>query len=289
MVIFGAGYIGGELARQALSRGLEVTALIRNAAKAAALAALGIRVLTAELAEGGWHAAMPDRAAYVVNCVGAAGGGLAGYQRSYVEGLRSISAWASRAAVGTLVYTSSTSVYPQSGGARIDETAPAGASEETGKILLEAEALLRSCRCARWFILRLAGLYGPGRHRLLDELRAGATKLAGHGGHRLNLVHRADAVEAIWAALEAPTECADEIFNVADDGAATRAEVVAWLAHRLGLPAPSFNGAAAGRRRAFSPDRFIDNTKLKSALGWRPRFPDFRAGYENLLSQPEAR
>lgn len=286
LVVFGAGYVGGELARRALDRGLEVTALTRNAEKAAVLAASGVRAVTAELADDGWHAALADGADFAVNCVGAGGGGLAGYRRSYVGGMRSISAWAARAAVGTLVYTGSTSVYPQSGGARVDEAAPAEAADEAGQILLETEALVRGCACARWFILRLAGLYGPGRHRLLDELRAGATELAGRGEHRLNLIHRDDAVAAVWAALEAPADCRNEIFNVADDGAATRAGVAAWLAARLGVPAPRFTGAAAAGRRAAAPDRAIDSTKLKSTLGWRPQFPTFRAGYENLLSQP---
>ena len=268
LVVFGAGYVGGELARQARAAGLEVTALTRNAAKAAALAALGVKTVTAELADRGWHSAVPGGADFAVNCVSAGGGGLAGYRRSYLDGLGSICAWAEQARVGTLVYTGSTSVYPQTGGARLDETAPTAAADEAGKILLEAEALVRACACARWFILRLAGIYGPGRHRLLDELRAGAAELAGHGGHRLNLIHRDDAVAAIWAALASPADRANEIFNVADDDPPTRAELAAWLAERLGRPAPRFTGAAARGRRALAPDRIIDNTRLKSKLGW---------------------
>ena len=287
LVVFGAGFVGGELARQALARGMRVTALTRNAEKAAALARLGAEAIEADLAGDGWHARVAGAADFVVNCVGAGGGGLAGYRRSYVGGMRSVSAWAARAAAGTLVYTSSTSVYPQDGGVRVDETAPTEAADEAGKILLEAEALARGCACGRWFILRLAGLYGPGRHRLLDELRAGAAALPGRGAHHLNLVHRDDAVAAIWSALDAPADCTGGIFNVADDCAATRSEVAAWLAARLGVAAPAFTDAAAGGRRAVSPDRIIDNARIKSALGWRPRFPDFRAGYENLLSQPE--
>jgi nucleoside-diphosphate-sugar epimerase len=286
LVVFGAGYAGGEVARQALARGMRVTALTRNAGKASALAELGAEEIVAELGGSTWHARIAGGADFVVNCVSAGGDGLAGYQRSYVGGMRSIMTWAAHAPVGTLVYTSSTSVYPQTGGARVDETAPTEAADEAGKFLLEAEALARGCPCARWFVLRLAGLYGPGRHRLLDDLRSGTTMLAGQGGHHLNLVHRDDAVAAIWAALGAPGGCASAIFNVADDRAATRAEVVGWLAARLGVAAPGFTGTAAGGRRAVTPDRIIGNGKLKAALGWRPRFAGFREGYENLLSQP---
>ncbi|MDE3083751.1 MAG: NAD-dependent epimerase/dehydratase family protein [Verrucomicrobiota bacterium] len=289
MIIFGAGYLGGELARQALARGLKVTALTRNARTAAALAALGADVVVAELADEAWHGQIAGGAEFVVNCVGAAGG-TAGYRRSYVEGLRSVIAWARRAPAGTLVYTSSTSVYPQNGCERLTEEAPTDGAGETGQLLLEAEARLRAARdaCRRWFILRLAGIYGPVRHRLLDELRAGATTLTGCGRHHLNLIHRDDAVAAVWAALCAPDDCTNEIFNVADDGAAARVEVAGWLAKRLGRPAPEFTGEPADGRRAVTPDRIIDNAKLKARLGWRPQFPTFREGYEKLLSQPGA-
>ncbi|HZP60273.1 MAG TPA: NAD-dependent epimerase/dehydratase family protein [Opitutaceae bacterium] len=287
LVVFGAGYIGGELARQARNRGLAVTALTRNLAKAAALTALGIEAVTAELSRPDWHGALPAEVDFAVNCVSAGGGGLAGYQRSYLDGLNSIREWAERARIGTLVYTSSTSLYPKTSAGRIDERMPVSPADEAGKILLEAESLVPACRCTRWFILRLAGIYGPGRHRLLDELRAGASRLAGQGEHRLNLIHRDDAVAGIWAALEAPAEMANDIFNLADDDPPTRAELTSWLAARLGLPAPSFTGAETPeRRRISSPDRRIDNTRAKTRLGWQPAFPDFRAGYENLLSQP---
>ena len=88
---------------------------------------------------------------------------------------------------------------------------------------------------------------------------------------RLNLAHRADISEAIWAAFTAPPEVAGGIFNVADDGAATKAEVVAWLAARLGVPPPRFTGEPATGRRALAPDRVIANTKLKRELGRGPR------------------
>jgi nucleoside-diphosphate-sugar epimerase len=72
---------------------------------------------------------------------------------------------------------------------------------------------------------------------------------------------------------------------VADDHPAPRAEVAAWLAAKLGLPPPAFDpGATTGRRRPETPDRVIRNGRLKSALGWQPQYPDFRAGYASLLS-----
>jgi nucleoside-diphosphate-sugar epimerase len=303
LVIFGCGYVGGAVARQALARGMRVTALTRNPATAAELRTMGAEVVVADLAGEAWHAQIAGGADYVLDAVSSSGGGIEGYRRSYVDGMRSLFAWARKTGpVGTLVYTSSTSVYPQDGGAVVDERAATTGGGERAQVLLGAEKVLRAGRevrgegvvaegdsaggavtaCRRYFILRLAGIYGPGRHALLEQVRAG--EVAGVGAHRLNLIHRADICAAIWAVFAAPPAVADEIFNVADDGAAPKTEVAAWLAARIGVRAPVFSGAPAGGRRAVTPDRVIANAKLKAALGWRPRFPDFRAGYENVLA-----
>ena len=214
-------------------------------------------------------------------------GGPDQYWQSYVVGMQSILSWAGRTGpIGTLVYTSSTSVYPQGEGATVDETAWAPGATPNGRIISESEVLLKNAPPAvkRYFILRLAGIYGPDRHHLLDQLRAGATALNGSGDHRLNLAHRDDIVAAILACLAAPPETESGIFNVADTAPATRAEVVAWLCAQLGRPVPAFDGSTTARRGgAPMPDRIISSRKIQRELGWRPRYPDYRAGYADLL------
>lgn len=283
LVVLGAGYVGAEVARAGLARGLAVTALTRNPDKAAGLAAGGIGTVVADLASAAWHDRVPADAEFVVNCVSSGGGGPEGYRRSYVDGMRSLLTWAQRAnRAGTLVYTSSTSVYPQDGGVRVTEADSTVAAEGTARVLLEAEELARSWP-GRAFVLRLAGIYGPGRHYLVDQLRSGAGVVAGRGEHHLNLIHRDDIVEAVFAALTAPATVDGGIFNAADDGAAPKAVIADWLAGRLGLPMPAFSGVPAGGRRAITPDRVIANDRIKSVLGWHPRFPTFREGYEPIL------
>jgi nucleoside-diphosphate-sugar epimerase len=268
--------------------------LTRNPEKAAALQALGVSTIIADLADPSWHGRVAGEANFALNCVSSGGGGIAGYERSYFLGMASILSWARLSgAIGTLVYTSSTSVYPQDNGVIVDETAELNRDDERPKVLADTEQLLvaladrtrRISAADRWFVLRLAGIYGPGRHHLLDQVRAGG--VSGHGHHRLNLIHRDDICAAIWAAFRAPAEIKNEIFNVADDTPTKKSEIVEWLAAKAGAAAPRFTGEPATGRRAVTPDRVIANGKIKQALGWQPRYPSFREGYTALLAEPK--
>lgn len=281
--IVGCGYLGQAVALRLRARGTPVAALTRNPDTAAALENAGISTLIAELSGDTWHSRVPDGITAVVNCVSAGGGGLEGYRRSYVEGMQSVLRWArARPGIRTVVYTGSTSVYPGSGGAAIDETAPVGGGERA-RLLLEAERLLLGEPAGfRAFVLRLAGLYGPERDHLARQVRSGA--VSGRPDVHLNLIHRDDAAAAVEAALEAPPTVPGGIFNVADEGAATRGEVVAWLAARMGLPAPGFTGEEGPRREGPAPDRIIRSCRARALLGWHPQYPDFRSGYAAFVS-----
>lgn len=274
------------MARTAVALGARVLAVTRNAKTAELLRVDGIDVLVADLASNSWHDEIAGGADFLLNSVGSGGRGIESYRRSYVAGMESIVAWARRAGpIGTAVYTSSTSVYPQGGGAMVDENCGTGSGEERAQVLLEAESIFRAGSGAwrRGFGLRLAGIYGPGRHSLLDQVRSG--EVAGTGEHRLNLIHRDDAAAAILACWSAQPEVAGDVFNVADDEPHRKGEVVNWLAAKLAVPAPRFSGTARLPSRGVTPDRVIVNAKLKARLGWRPRFPTFREGYTSFLSR----
>ncbi|EIP96774.1 nucleoside-diphosphate-sugar epimerase [Opitutaceae bacterium TAV1] len=314
LVIFGAGYIGGHLAEQAIAEGARVTALTRNPERAARLRSLGATVVVADLADTAWHTAagLRGNADLVVDCV-SGGGGLAGYRRSYLDGMCSILAWArATEQAGRLVYTGSTSVYPQGDGARVDETMPtatgddaaagAGAGTDVASaVLLETEReALRWPGAAGACVLRLAGIYGPQRHHLLGQLReaaASGAELSGGAEDHLNLIYRDDVCDAIRAAALAPAktlaasagaEAGGAVFNIADNAAPTRAELCAWLAQRLGLPELRFSGQPAPGRRRRTPDRIIVNALARRSLGWEPAHPTFREGYEAIFAE-EAR
>ncbi len=288
LVVFGAGYVGGQLARRALAQGWRVVALTRNEATAAGLRAAGAEVVVVDLASEAWWGlpALAGGAERVAVTVAAGGGGAAGYRRSYVEGLRSVVGWGGRVreaggAAGSLIYTSSTSVYPQDGGVGVTEADPVGGEAETTRALIEAEQVAGEWPGA--VVLRLAGIYGPGRVHLVEQVRSG--EVSGTAEAHLNLIYRDDilsAMEAAWV-RGAGNEKGADVFNLCDEGAATKGEVVAWLAERLGVPGPRFTGMPAGGRRAVTPDRIIDAAKARAVLGWRPRWPTFREGYAEVL------
>lgn len=287
LVIFGCGYVGSAAAARAIEQGMSVTALTRNEARAAELRRLGVRVVVAALDSTSWHDAIGTGCEFVLNCVSAASPDLEGYRQSYVGGMQSIAAWVKRGVTfGRFVYTSSTSVYPQGDGAVVDESASTEAASDRGALLLAAERLAFEAGAAaraETFVLRLAGIYGPGRHSLLEQVRGGM--VSGRGEHRLNLIYRDDIVDAIWACWSAQAGAGNTCFNLADNAPTPKSEVAAWLAQRLGVPPPQFTGEPGGTRRAVTPDRIIANGKAKSQLGWAPRHPSFRDGYATLLSR----
>ncbi len=299
LVILGCGYIGTAVALAALGRSWKVTALTRNLLGAAALADAGAQTVVADLAENGWHAKISGPVTAVLDCVGSGGNDAAAYRHSYFDGMESLLAWVRRIrGVDTVIYTSSTSVYAQGDGAVVDETFPVTPANERAGVLVATEELLRDSATgradpgaaepmlpgageagdfSRWFILRLAGIYGPEREHLATQVTRGS--VAGRGDHHLNLVHRDDVVGAVLAGIDAPEYIANEIFNVVDDAPALKRDVVSWLAQRENLPMPVFTGTAAPGRSAVVPDRIISNMKLKRVLGWSPRYPSFREGY----------
>jgi len=290
VAILGAGYVGSELARLAIARGWRVSTLTRNPVKADTLRALGCgTVVVADIADRGWHAKLAGAHSFVVNTTSPGGAGLQGYRHSSVAGMESIGEWLGSQPPGTVVYTSSTGVYPQGGGAIIDESAPTEEGGGRGGLLRLAEQKLEHAAAAtgwRWFVLRLAGIYGPGRHRMLDQIRSGAA-LSGKPTGRLNLIHRDDICSAILACLEADRSVNSSTFNLSDNSPGTRAEMAMWIASEFGLPEPSFAGAepAAGSPfgRRVTPDRVIASDRIRTVLGWSARHGDFRSGYAELI------
>lgn len=169
-----------------------------------------------------------------------------------------------------LGYLSSTGVYGDAGGAWVDETAP-----------IRGRRANRNAADAAWLALgarvfRLPGIYGPGRSAL--------ERVAGGGAHRTGLadqvfsrVHVDDIVSGVVAALTAPPGA----YNLADDQPASQDAVVEEAARLLRLPLPplvSVENLSPAQRAFYAENRRVANGKAKRLLGWRPAYPDYRAG-----------
>ena len=298
VIIFGCGYLGTALAKYLLNQGVRVAALTRNAEKAAHLRKMvaelrtsydqvAIEVIEGDLDSNDWHERVEGRYEAVVNCVSSAGGGLAGYQKSYVDGQRSILKWAKSQSIRSYVYTSSTSVYSQDDGLLIDESADTSGAPATGQLLLESEAMLaKSDILPKWYVLRLAGIYGEGRHFLLNQIREAKGEIPGSGDYAMNMIHLEDIISAICAALCG--EAASDVYNITDDAPTIKADVLAYLAEAMKLPKPVFNPEKVSerlkRRGGRMPHRYVSNKKAREALEWSPKFPSFREGYASLLN-----
>lgn len=286
LMILGCGYVGTRVAQLALESDMTVHALTRNEARAHEVESLGSdKVIVERLHETRWHGATDIHYDYVLNCVSSAGNGMEGYRQSYVDGMRSILEWARKQLLhmGTFVYTSSTGVYPQGDGEAVDESSPTEPASERASILLEAERILRyEMPCSRWFIMRLAGIYGEGRHYLLNALKQGESVLPGFGEHTLNLIYRDDAAQAILASFLSDDGLGNRIYNLSDNHHASKAALVQWLAAQLQVPVPTFD-EVAGLRRV--PNRKIISKRIQDELNWKPCYPSYQEGYAEILAR----
>ncbi len=292
--IVGCGYVGIALAQRLLSSGAQVGALTRNRQQVERLRAIGVHeCVVADLDDPRWMEQVGGDYRILVNCVSSAGGGLAGYKKSYVDGQKVALAWAQTHGVERYMYTSSTSVYPQQRGEQVDCTAATEPASDTAQCLLQAEDLVQQAAAVfeRHFVFRLAGIYGPERHFLLDQLRQGAGVIAGRGDYTLNLIHRDDIVELLVLAMQHP-KAISGIYNVADQGAVHKTEVLAWLAQQTGQPLPTFDpkmhSSRLRRRSGNIPDRIVCSLQTRQAFDWQPRYRDYRMGYAALLQGFEA-
>ncbi|MEO0796321.1 MAG: NAD-dependent epimerase/dehydratase family protein [Verrucomicrobiota bacterium] len=291
-LILGCGYVGSAVGEVLAKQGARVTVLTRNKERASAAEAWAAQVIQADLDSAAWHSDVDHQQDYVLNCVSSAGGGLEGYQKSYINGMNSVVRWCSGAEVGTYVYTSATSVYPQSDGERVAEDDVPADLTANGAKLREAEQIIeaQTGAWARAFILRLGAIYGPTRHHLLDALKRGETVFAGEGDFYLNYIHLDDIVQAILASFAAPKEAKGGVFNIVDGSYPTKREVVEWLAEQLGVEPPTFDPnlrtARASMRKTGSgklPHRRVCNERFSRELDWSPSFPTFREGYARLF------
>jgi hypothetical protein len=184
-------------------------------------------------------------------------------------------------------YLSTVGVYGNYAGAVVDETAPPHPNNERTRARVVAESGWHALgeeagRPAQVF--RLAGIYGPGRSAL-DKLRAGTARRIVKPGQVFNRVHVEDIATVLEASIARPR--AGAIYNVADDEPAPPEDVITYGAELLGVEPPPevpFEKADLSpmARSFYGDSRRISNALIKSELGVRLAYPDYRQGLKAL-------
>ena len=172
------------------------------------------------------------------------------------------------------LFVSSTTVYGDTDGGWVDEDTPTNPASATGEQIVAAERVLLDAD-VDGVVLRLAGIYGPGRTHLIDQVRRGEAVRPDPPRHA-NRIHRDDAARAVVHLL-ARDEVAPVYLGV-DSAPVDRGEVIAFLAEELGRPLPP-TGPAGGR----GGDKRCRNDRLV-ASGFTFRYPTYREGYRAVLA-----
>jgi len=199
-----------------------------------------------------------------------------------------------RAAKGlrAIVYLSTIGVYGDHGGAWVDETSATAARSERGRARLVAERQWRALEASTGVpvhILRLAGIYGPGRN-LLMKLRQGEARRVAKPGQIFNRIHVEDIAQAIDLALAAPGP--GSLWNVADEEPAPPQDVIAFAAQLLGIAPPPEEAFETAEMTPMARSFYADNkrvsiAKLKRELGFAPKYPTYREGLRALAAAGE--
>lgn len=280
VLIIGCGYVGRRAARRWIDSGARVTALTRTAENAQQLSDAGITPVVGDVTRPETLDALPA-ADVVLHAVGLDRQSGHSQREVYVNGLEHI---LQRLAERTrrFVYVSSTSVYGQNSGEEIDEQSVCSPTAPNGQVCLDAERLL-----SRYFpstnrqrsavILRLSGIYGPGRLIARIATLQSGELLSGNPDAWLNLIHVEDAVSAIVSAAVAPDPA--PLYLVSDDRPITRREYYETLAGLVKAPAPKFQAVSDVERAQLN--KRCSNRRLRQELEVALQFPDIATGLRN--------
>jgi nucleoside-diphosphate-sugar epimerase len=272
VLIAGCGYVGTATAKLLLERGWDVTGWTRSG-EADRKIAKRIEIRAVDMRHPEQVRRNSIDCDVVIHCASSSGGNPHHYRRLYGDGIRNLATAFPQA---RLIFTSSTSVYPQRDGAWVDEDSPTRPAAPKPRILLGAEEFVLG---QAGIVLRLGAIYGPGRSALLQGVRNGKAAITAADRY-VNHVHRDDAASAIVFAAEQKELRCPRLFNVVDDKPTMRNEVLRWLAIQLHRQLPISSQLPISERGP--THKRVSNARLR-ALGWKLRYPNYREGFLNSV------
>ncbi|HKT30086.1 NAD-dependent epimerase/dehydratase family protein [Dyella sp.] len=271
ILIAGCGDLGERVAYLLLAQGDEVHALRRHPPGEAG----GIRWLAADLAGPETLVALPEGITRLIFLPAPDARQADIYRAVFLDGLRNVLDALDTASLQRVLFVSSSAVYGEHGEEWVDEATPPAPLGFNGRILREAELALQDDYPCDSIVLRLAGLYGPGRLQLIDRLRAGQVSAPRQTRHWANRIHVDDAAAAIVHLLTLRDHQA--LYVGADDTPLPLDVLYDGLAAMVGAPKVADGSAPAG-----VGSKRLSNARLK-ASGFRFRWPDTLKGYAALL------
>lgn len=183
-----------------------------------------------------------------------------------------------------LGYLSTTGVYGDHQGEWVDETTPLTPGTQRGQWRVKAETAWQAIPDLPLHIFRLAGIYGPGRGPFA-KVRAGTARRIIKPGQVFSRIHVEDIAQVLYASMTQPNPGA--IYNVCDDDPVPPQDVIGLAAELLGLPMPpavDHDKAGLGplARSFYAESKRVHNDRIKSELGIKLLYPDYRQGLAAL-------
>ena len=272
--VVGAGYLGSRIAQLFLRKKQKTFALTRSQENARFFSEEGIHPIIADLIKPETLLQIPP-ANFIFICPAPDESTEDQYENVYLKGVGNyLKAIKKNLQPHLIVYISSTGVWQDQTGDFFDETVLPEPKSAKSSILVAAEKQILNCGIPA-AILRLSGIYGPGRNRL-QAFREGKWPAA-ERDRWMNLIHVDDIASAMPVFLKNAKE--GEIYLGTDNEPVLTSVAAAWLAQKTGaarLPMQKSSAGMAGRR--------LKNTKFK-ALGISLKYPTFREGYQQFLSE----
>ncbi|MGB8332687.1 MAG: SDR family oxidoreductase [Polyangiales bacterium] len=269
VLIAGCGDVGNALATRLLADGCEVWGIRR---RPEALA-VGIKPWRIDLIDPLSFGPPPAAFDYLFYTASADRRDETHYRAVYVQGLIDLlgTLRAAGSSLRRVFFTSSTAVYSQNQGQWVDESSATEPLQFNGRVLLEAEAVVRHGP-ELGINVRLSGIYGPGRTRMVRKAWDGD---AGAAGTWTNRIHVQDCAGALHHLMRLRNP--ESLYLGSDDEPATSADVVTWLSAELGIePPPVAMAEPSGKR--------CRNTRLRGT-GYRFEYPSFREGYRPIVRE----
>ena len=260
IAIIGCGYVGTAVARHFSQLGNVVTVTTTTPDRIQELEAVSHRVAVVKGNDASTLKSVLENQETVLLSVGATKGNP--YEEVYLQTAKTlVSLLSENSSVRQLIYTGSCAVYGDKKGAWVDEDSRAVPTNEKGEVLSNTEQTLLSAssKSLRVCILRLGGIYGPGREIIKIFSRAAGTTRPGDGNEATNWVHLEDIVGAIAKACDRQLQ---GIYNVVDDEELTRRELLDRLFETHNLPKITWDATADSQR---SYNARVSNQKIKDA------------------------